>query len=84
MPPEKKNATLIVGPDVGYMSIIALGEALIDFVPKVVDGETVFQPRCGGAPFNVCLTVARLQYVTSASGLTRSGASLPFGLCPCI
>ena len=40
--------------------IISLGEALIDFLPRPLQGEVGYLPRCGGAPFNVCLTTARL------------------------
>ena len=38
--------------------LISVGEALIDFIPGD-DGR--FQPLCGGAPFNVALTMARLE-----------------------
>lgn len=43
--------------------LIVVGEALIDFIPGESDGR--FLPRCGGAPFNVCLTMARLEAPTA-------------------
>ena len=39
-----------------------VGEGLIDFIPGE-DGR--FMPRCGGAPFNVCLAMARLEAPTA-------------------
>jgi fructokinase len=47
-------------------ALISVGEALIDFLPRdgggggsAADGSR-FQPVCGGAPFNVVRTIARL------------------------
>jgi fructokinase len=42
--------------------VIVVGEGLIDFIPGE-DGR--FMPRCGGAPFNVCLAMARLDAPTA-------------------
>ena len=42
--------------------VIVVGEGLIDFIPGE-DGR--FMPRCGGAPFNVCLAMARLEAPTA-------------------
>jgi len=36
-----------------------LGEALIDFVPVGVEGETAYSPRCGGSPYNATIAAAR-------------------------
>jgi hypothetical protein len=52
--------------------IVVLGEALIDMI-RVVDasGEEMFRPVCGGAPFNVAVTIARLQYKACFVGARR-------------
>ncbi|MCE2521826.1 MAG: carbohydrate kinase [Rhodobacteraceae bacterium] len=36
-----------------------LGEALIDFVPLIANGETAFVPRNGGSPYNAAKAAAR-------------------------
>jgi hypothetical protein len=50
----------------GQGSLVSIGEALIDFLPRdgADGGGGQFQPVCGGAPFNVALTMARLQAPT--------------------
>eukprot|EP01051_Picozoa_sp_SAG22_P008406 SAG22_NODE_638_length_8262_cov_4.658826_3_plen_313_part_00 len=41
----------------GGGALVSVGEALIDFIPN---DQGLFRPVCGGAPFNVCLTMSRL------------------------
>jgi fructokinase len=40
--------------------ILVCGEALIDLVPVVAGGETVYAPRAGGSPYNVAIGLGRL------------------------
>lgn len=40
--------------------ILVCGEALIDLVPVVANGETAYAPRTGGSPFNVAIGLGRL------------------------
>jgi fructokinase len=40
--------------------ILLCGEALIDLVPVVADGQLAYAPRTGGSPYNVALGVGRL------------------------
>ncbi len=40
--------------------ILLCGEALIDLVPVVTDGELAYLPRTGGSPYNVALGLGRL------------------------
>ncbi len=40
--------------------ILVCGEALIDLVPVVVDGELAYLPRTGGSPYNVAVGLGRL------------------------
>jgi len=40
--------------------IVTCGEALVDLVPEVLDGEAVYRPVLGGSLYNVALGVARL------------------------
>src|SRR5690349_13426979 len=42
----------------GYAAV--LGEALVDLLGGDVEGEPVYRPAAGGAPFNVAVGVARL------------------------
>lgn len=41
--------------------ILVCGEALIDFVPRVFDGQTAFVPVPGGSPYNVAIGLGRLE-----------------------
>jgi fructokinase len=40
--------------------IITCGEALIDFMPVVIDGASAYRPFPGGSPFNVAIGLGRL------------------------
>ena len=40
--------------------ILVCGEALVDLVPVVADGETTYAPRAGGSPYNVAIGLGRL------------------------
>lgn len=40
--------------------IICCGEALIDFVPRSIDGQPAYRPLPGGSPFNVAIGLGRL------------------------
>ena len=40
--------------------IVCAGEALIDMLPRELDGETVFAPHPGGAVFNTAVALGRL------------------------
>jgi fructokinase len=40
--------------------IVCCGEALIDFVPILVDGKPAYRPLPGGSPFNVAIGLGRL------------------------
>ena len=46
------------------MSVYAIGEALIDFVPNragsLLSGDIAFIPAVGGAPLNVAAAIAKL------------------------
>jgi fructokinase len=39
---------------------VVIGEALIDLLESTSDGELVYRPAVGGAPFNVAVGIARL------------------------
>ena len=60
--------------------LLAIGEALIDFVPeesgKPIKQVTGFNPKVGGAPANVCGVFARLG---QQSGMITQLGSDPFG-----
>lgn len=56
--------------------ILACGEALIDFLPVALDGETAYVPRAGGSLFNVAIALGRLG--TSVGFLGRLSRD-PFG-----
>lgn len=64
----------------GNKRLIAIGEALIDFIPDRVGCEfgevTAFSPKLGGAPANVCGAFARLG--GAARLITQLGCD-PFG-----
>ncbi len=40
--------------------IVSCGEAVVDFLPAGLSGETAYLPRPGGSPFNVAIAIARL------------------------
>ena len=40
--------------------ILVCGEALIDLVPAVTDGDVAYVPRTGGSPYNVAMGLGRL------------------------
>ena len=40
--------------------LVAVGEALIDLIPKNIDDEVLYAPKVGGAPANVCGAYAKL------------------------
>ena len=41
--------------------IVVCGEALIDLIPTHCHGETAYVARVGGSPFNVAVTIGRLE-----------------------
>jgi fructokinase len=56
--------------------ILICGEALIDLVPVVADGELVYAPRTGGSPYNVALGLGRLEVPVGFFGRVSTD---PFG-----
>jgi len=48
--------------------ILVCGEALIDFTPVDINGESGFLPHPGGSPYNVSITLGRLGAKTSFFG----------------
>jgi fructokinase len=60
----------------GDRMILLCGEALIDLVPVVADGELAYAPRTGGSPYNVALGLGRLGFLVGFFGRVSSD---PFG-----
>ena len=62
------------------MKLVAIGEALIDFIPDktgcAFDQVTAFSPKLGGAPANVCGAFSRL---TGKSAILTKLGKDPFG-----
>jgi beta-fructofuranosidase len=62
------------------MKLLAIGEALIDFIPDksgcAFDQVTAFAPKLGGAPANVCGAFSRL---TGKSAILTKLGNDPFG-----
>ncbi|MCX5494161.1 carbohydrate kinase [Kaistia dalseonensis] len=49
--------------------IVSCGEALIDFLPvKDVDGRDSYHPKVGGSPYNVAMTIGRLDIAAGFLG----------------
>ena len=54
--------------------IVVCGEALVDFTPSAIGGETAYVPRAGGSPRNVAVGLARLGVACSFLGKISNDA----------
>lgn len=54
--------------------VISAGEALIDFSPVQLGGETLYLPRAGGSPYNVAIGLGRLGVPAGFCGRISSDA----------